>query len=173
MFWAAFFCFFVYFVPLVTEIVISASKSLFWPANGVRSTCLLVKIHNKWFQVEQFKIEEKVKSFRFLKDCLQYSTVSISNITKVLLQLVAQKYFPIKFLKDYFASHKQDANFAITWKPFNIDSAISLLKILWIREKGSPILYNFCKLSKWVVFLFVYFTLDTIHKFSGPFIPSS
>ena len=36
-----------HFVPLVTEKVVLASKNLFQPANGVRSTHLLVKIHNR------------------------------------------------------------------------------------------------------------------------------
>ena len=35
-----------YFIPLVTEKVVVASESLFGPANGVRSTRLLVKINN-------------------------------------------------------------------------------------------------------------------------------
>ena len=38
--------FFVYFVPLVMEKVVLVSESLFLPANGVRSTRLLVEIHN-------------------------------------------------------------------------------------------------------------------------------
>ena len=38
--------FFLCFLPLVTEKVVSASKNWFWPANGVRSTRSLVKIHN-------------------------------------------------------------------------------------------------------------------------------
>ena len=43
----AFFYFFVYFAPLVTKNVVLASESLFRPANGLRSTRLLVEIHNK------------------------------------------------------------------------------------------------------------------------------
>ena len=39
----------VYFVPLATEKVVLALESLFRPANGVRSTRSLVKIHNKYF----------------------------------------------------------------------------------------------------------------------------
>ena len=35
-----------YFVPLVMEKVVLASESLFGPANSMRSTRLLVKIHN-------------------------------------------------------------------------------------------------------------------------------
>ena len=38
--------FFVYFVLLVMEKFVLASESLFWPANSVRSTQLLVEIHN-------------------------------------------------------------------------------------------------------------------------------
>ena len=36
----------IYFVGLVMEKVVLALESLFWPANGIQSTCLLVKIYN-------------------------------------------------------------------------------------------------------------------------------
>ena len=49
-FWAAFLQFFVHFVLLVTEKVILASESLFWPANGMWSTRLLFEIHNTQIQ---------------------------------------------------------------------------------------------------------------------------
>ena len=45
---SSFLLFFVYFVPLVTEKVVLASESLFQPANDMRSTRLLVKIHNRF-----------------------------------------------------------------------------------------------------------------------------
>ena len=39
-------CRILYFVPLVLEKFVLASESLFWLANGLRSTCLLIKKHN-------------------------------------------------------------------------------------------------------------------------------
>ena len=42
---------FLYFVPLVTEKVVFASKNWFWPANGVWSTRSLVKTHNSYERI--------------------------------------------------------------------------------------------------------------------------
>ena len=42
-----------YFALLVTEKVVFASESLFRPANGVRSTRLLVEIHNREHLLKQ------------------------------------------------------------------------------------------------------------------------
>ena len=36
-----------------------------------------------------------------------------------------------------------------------------------VVHKSAFTLFSFCKLSKWLVFSFVYFTLDTFHMFSG------
>ena len=55
---------FVYFVLLVTEKVVLASESLFQPANGERSTCLLVEIHNSCLKY-LFKCFETWKVPRF------------------------------------------------------------------------------------------------------------
>ena len=43
----------------------------------------------------------------------------------------------------------------------------------WHKRANRHVFWNFWKLGKWVVFSSVYFTLDTIHKHSGPFISSS
>ena len=51
---------FLYFVPLATEKVVIAAKSLFRPAKGVRSTRLLVEIHNRLISKAR---QQNVKSF--------------------------------------------------------------------------------------------------------------
>ena len=43
------FCIILYILRLKSkQKVVFASKNWFWPANGMRSTRLLVKIHNRW-----------------------------------------------------------------------------------------------------------------------------
>ena len=67
-FCAAFLSFF-FFVPLVTEKVVLASKNWFWPANGVWSTRLLVEIHNTWNTFIQSLVSFFSHLSSFLSSC--------------------------------------------------------------------------------------------------------